>query len=250
MQIVIPMAGSGKRFRDNGYKDIKPLISIDGKPMIEHVISMFPKNSTFLFICNTDHLKNTPLKKVLKRLAPNGKIVGISPHKLGPVESVLQVKEYIHNEEQIIISYCDYYMLWEYKKFVEEMNIIKSDASLICYTGFQPHLLGTDVYAGVKVQGEKVVSVKEKHSFTKNKMDSWHSAGFYYFKNGEILKKYFEQTKKSKQTIRGERYVSMVYNRLIKDKLKVTMYPVEFFCQWGTPKDLKSYIYWSEYFQK
>ena len=43
MQIIIPMSGLGERFRRAGYKVPKPLIEIDGKPIIAHVIDMFPK---------------------------------------------------------------------------------------------------------------------------------------------------------------------------------------------------------------
>ena len=51
MQIIIPMAGIGKRFIEAGYKDPKPLIEVDGKPMIQHVYELFNiKNTTF--ICN------------------------------------------------------------------------------------------------------------------------------------------------------------------------------------------------------
>ena len=52
MQIVIPMSGFGERFRRAGYTVPKPLIKIDGKPIIEHVIDMFPGETNFIFICN------------------------------------------------------------------------------------------------------------------------------------------------------------------------------------------------------
>lgn len=250
MQIIIPMAGSGKRFIDAGYKQIKPLIPIDGKPMIEYVVSMFPKDSKFLFICNKVHLQNTSLKNNLKRTTPNGKIVGILPHKLGPVASVLQTLDYIDDNEPVIISYCDYFMIWDFKKFVQDMKQKNSDASIVCYTGFHPHLLGADVYAGVRLNKGKVVEVREKHSFTENKMESWHSAGCYFFKSGRLVKKYFTKLQESRKTINGEKYVSMVYKKMIKEDLKVTLYPIDFFCQWGTPKDLSEYRYWSKYFQK
>lgn len=250
MQVVIPMAGSGKRFLDNGFRTIKPLISIDGKPMIEHVVSMFPRSSRFIFICNNEHLKKTSLKKMLQKIAPKREIIGIVPHKLGPIESVLQAKVFIDDNEPTIISYCDYFLLWNYKDFVQKMSLAKADASIVCYTGFHPHLLGTDVYAGVRAKGNKVLEVQEKHSFTENKTSSWHSAGMYYFQNGKLVKYYFEKTKGSKQVINGEKYVSMVYNDMINDKRKVILYPIQFFCQWGTPKDVRAYLYWSEYFQK
>ena len=38
MNILIPMAGAGSRFKENGYKLPKPLIDVNGKPMIQHVV--------------------------------------------------------------------------------------------------------------------------------------------------------------------------------------------------------------------
>lgn len=35
LNIVIPMAGRGSRFANAGYKMPKPLIDVNGKPMIE-----------------------------------------------------------------------------------------------------------------------------------------------------------------------------------------------------------------------
>ncbi|HSW97743.1 MAG TPA: hypothetical protein VLF89_08010, partial [Candidatus Saccharimonadales bacterium] len=90
--------------------------------------------------------------------------------------------------------------------------------------------------------------IKEKHSYTPNKMDSWQSAGTYYFKSGKILKKYFQKLIDRDIHMNGEYYVSLVYNLLQEDGLKSVVYPVDFFCQWGTPKDLQTYQYWSDYF--
>ena len=83
MQIIIPMSGRGSRFAKAGYDKIKPLIEVDGHPMIEHVIGLFPGSSDFLFICAEDHLRQTNLRSVLNRIAPKGRIKGIEPHKKG-----------------------------------------------------------------------------------------------------------------------------------------------------------------------
>ena len=68
MQIIIPMSGLGKRFQNAGYTDIKPLIRVQGKPIIEWVVSMFPGKHDFIFICREEHLANTPLEQELKRI--------------------------------------------------------------------------------------------------------------------------------------------------------------------------------------
>ena len=86
MQIIVPMSGFGERFRRAGYALPKPLIEIDGKPIVAHVINMFPGESDFIFICNQEHL-NEPayrMEAILKEYCPSGRIFGIPPHKKMP----------------------------------------------------------------------------------------------------------------------------------------------------------------------
>ena len=67
MHIVIPMSGMGNRFVRKGYNVPKPLINVDGKPIIEHVCNLFPSEKNFSFICNSEHLKTTNMKDILFR---------------------------------------------------------------------------------------------------------------------------------------------------------------------------------------
>ena len=85
MHIVIPISGTGNRFIEAGYKTPKPLIVIDGKPVIEHVCDLFPGEMKFSFICNSKHLAETEMREVLLRLKPDANIVEIPNHKKGPV---------------------------------------------------------------------------------------------------------------------------------------------------------------------
>lgn len=251
MQIVIPMAGTGNRFTAAGYKELKPLINVHGKPIIEYVLSLFPGEKDVLFICNDEHLKSTNLKKILKKLKPDANIAAIKPHKLGPIETVLRGKEYIKNDEPIIINYCDFFQVWDYKSFKHKVIKEKIDGAIICYRGFHPHLLGGDFYAGVQTdENNNFIETREKFSYTPNKMDTWQSSGTYYFGSGKIAKKYLQKTKDNKLITNGEYYVPWAYNLMHKDGLKSIVYPAEYFCQWGTPKDLEEYLYWAKYFLK
>ncbi len=96
-QIVIPMSGFGERFRRAGYAVPKPLIEIEGKRIIAHVVDMFPGDSDFLLICNEDHLVDPDYRmaEILKTYCPNGRVVGIPVHRLGPVHAVRQVEHMI-----------------------------------------------------------------------------------------------------------------------------------------------------------
>ncbi|MGH9521603.1 MAG: hypothetical protein ACRD3E_03610 [Terriglobales bacterium] len=70
MQIIVPMSGKGERFTAAGYRDLKPLIPVEGKSIVEHVVNMFPGEHDFLFICAADALDATPLRAELHRISP------------------------------------------------------------------------------------------------------------------------------------------------------------------------------------
>ena len=252
MQIIIPMAGSGQRFKKAGYKTIKPLIEVDGKPIIEYVTNLFPGEEDFLFICSQEQLDTTDLKNILLKLKPQGKVVGIKGHNLGPVPSVLEAVDEIKEKVPVVVNYCDFDMHWDYENFKKFAKDSNADGVVVCYTGFHPHLDGPNFYAGVRTDDRRnILEIKEKHSYTQNKQEGWHSNGTYYFKSGHLVKKYFHKLLSSKQSHEnGEYYVSLVYNLLINDGLKNLVYPVDYFCQWGTPEDLKEYLMWMDRLQK
>ena len=110
MQIIIPMSGEGQRFVDAGYKDPKPLIEVDEKPIIEHVVNLFPNETNISFICNDKHLKETNMKNILNNICPTGKIYEVPVKgRQGPVHAVSLIFENINDEDEVIISYCDYH---------------------------------------------------------------------------------------------------------------------------------------------
>ncbi|MCC6818433.1 MAG: glycosyltransferase family 2 protein [Bacteroidia bacterium] len=249
MKIVIPMSGLGKRFADAGYKDIKPLIEVNGKPIIEWVVNLFPGDNDFIFICRNEHLENTPVRDVLNRIAPNGKIIGIDGHKFGPVYAVAQVFNLIDDDDQVIVNYCDFYQDWDFEDFKAWTNTTRCDGAVPCYTGFHPHLLHPkNLYASCQVdEALNMIEIREKYSFEVDKMKAYHSGGTYYFSKGSSVKKYFQMMMDEDISLNGEYYVSLVYNLLNRDGLNVKIYDkVPHFCQWGTPEDLEEYLTWSK----
>lgn len=250
-QIIIPMSGIGKRFIDAGYEDPKPLISVDGSPIIEHVVKLFDSPDDVIFICNEKHIKETNMVDVLRRISPNCRIYLVpNKNRKGPVDAVYQIFDYIDDERDVIVSYCDYGSVWDYEGFLEDIKSKNSDGAISCYKGFHPHMLGGDNYAFCKENDMILERIKEKEPFTENKMSEYASNGTYYFKNGKILKKYFKRLIDLDINLKGEYYVSLVYNLLVEDGLKVSIFEIEKMLQWGTPYDLEIYKSWSNYFNK
>lgn len=50
MNILIPMAGAGSRFEKAGYTFPKPLIEVNGKPMIQAVVDNINIEGNYIFI--------------------------------------------------------------------------------------------------------------------------------------------------------------------------------------------------------
>lgn len=249
MNVIIPMSGIGKRFIDAGYTEPKPLIVVDGKPIIQHIIERFDtEKDCFIFICNEEHLHTTNMRKVLESSCKNHTILSIKKQKLGPVWATLQASHLIKDNEPYIVNYCDFNWHWDYANFKQTITANECDAAMVAYIGFHPHLLGENNYASMRHENQWLLEIREKYSFTPNKMDCYQSSGTYYFARGIYIKKYFQQLLDKHIDLNGEYYVSLVYNELLQDHLKIYIYPIPYFLQWGTPDDLKEYEYWSTYF--
>ncbi|MGX0891683.1 NDP-sugar pyrophosphorylase family protein [Pseudomonas sp. ADAK2 TE3594] len=251
MQIIIPMSGFGERFRRAGYSKPKPLIEIDGKPIVAHVIDMFPGEQDFIFICNQDHLDNPDYRmaEVLNQYCPSGRVVGIPSHKLGPVHAVLQVADLIDLDAPVIVNYCDFTCYWDwnnFKKFVRETACV---GAIPAYKGFHPHTLGSTNYAYLRETDGWVQDIQEKQPYTNNRMAEFASSGTYYFASGAIMKEAFDRTVDQGLNVGGEFYVSLAYKPLLESHLPVAVYPLQHFMQWGTPEDVSEYNGWSTAFR-
>ena len=244
------MSGIGNRFIEAGYSMPKPLIEVEGKPIIEHVVHLFPNESKFTFICNSKHLNETNMRAILNRICPSATIIEIPNHKKGPVFAVSQIFNLIDEEEEVIVNYCDFNTYWDYHDFLTHTRNRGADGAIPSYKGFHPHMLGSTNYAFIKDEKQWMIKIKEKEPFTNNRMQEYASNGTYYFKKGALVKKYFNELLLSDQNINGEFYVSLVYNLLVRDGFKVSVYEIQHMLQWGTPNDLEEYNRWSNYFLK
>ena len=255
IQIIIPMSGLGERFVSAGYTVPKPLIEVDDMPIIQHVLNLFPGETNVKFICNDYHLrsKQIDMHHILMQICPSGKIYEVPVEgREGPVHAVSLIFEDIDDYAEVIVSYCDYGTDWDYAEFLRDTRARDADGAIACYRGFHPHMLGTDNYAFLK-ETEKgsrwMDAIQEKQPFTNDRMKEYASNGTYYFKTGAIMKKYFKQLMDLKLKIKNEYYVSMVYNLIVADGLKVTIFEINHMLQWGTPYDLDVYNDWSRYFR-
>ncbi|SDY80286.1 NDP-sugar pyrophosphorylase, includes eIF-2Bgamma, eIF-2Bepsilon, and LPS biosynthesis proteins [Lysobacter sp. yr284] len=253
MQIVVPMSGFGERFRRAGYRVPKPLIEVEGKPIVAHVVDMFPGETEFVFVCNRDHLEEPSYRMadLLAQYCPSGRVVAIAPHKLGPVNAVLQAIDYLDPHAPTLVNYCDFTCSWDYADFKRAMSESGCDGAIPCYTGFHPHMMGSTNYAYVRSERGRVLDIQEKKPYTDQPRSEYASSGSYYFASAALMRDAFERTMaRPDLELGGERYVSLAYKPLLEDGRRIAVYELNHFMQWGTPQDLEEYRYWSDAFRR
>jgi len=244
MKVLVPMAGLGERFVRAGYKDPKPLIKVGGKEILKRIVEMFPSHASFVFICNEKHVKETTILEFLNSLGRKSDVVSIPCHKKGPVYTTSFAFDYIEDDEEIIVTYCDNPYLHDFKDFITSTRSRGLDGCILTHTGFHPHSLNSTKMAFLKEECGRVIEIKEKECYTDCHTDEHASTGTYFFARGKYVKKYFRQAINENLNHGGEHYVTLVYNLLIRDGLKVGFYDTPFVSVFGTPEEIQNFEAW------
>ena len=232
MNVLIPMAGAGKRFFDAGYIFPKPLIEIDNKPMIQWVIESLNLKANYIFIIQKEHQEKYNIKSVLKILQPNCKIIELDHLTEGAACTTLLAKEFINNDDPLIIANSDQYINWNSSKAFYDFNSKNLDGAILTFEAIHPKWS----YAKCNKEGF-VTEVAEKKVISKNA-----TVGVYYWKHGSDYVKSAEEMIKKNIRVNNEFYVCPVYNEFLMKNKKIKIHKVDKMWGLGTPEDLNNFI--------
>ena len=232
MNVLIPMAGAGKRFFDAGYVFPKPLIEVDNKPMIQWVIESLNLQANYIFIIQKEHQEKYNIKSVLKILQPNCKIIELDHLTEGAACTTLLAKKYINNSDPLIIANSDQYINWNSSKALYDFNSKNLDGAILTFEAIHPKWS----YAKCDEKGF-VTEVAEKKVISKNA-----TVGVYYWKHGADYVKSAEEMIKKNIRVNNEFYVCPVYNEFLAKNKKVKIHNVDKMWGLGTPEDLDNFI--------
>jgi dTDP-glucose pyrophosphorylase len=232
MNVLIPMAGAGSRFANAGYTFPKPLIEVKGKPMIQVVIDNLKVDAHFIFIVQKEHREKYNLDSMLSLLAPGCDIVDVDKVTEGAACTVLLGKEFINNDNPLVIANSDQFVEWSSLDFFYKMNEQNLDGGIVSFKSTQPKWS----YAKTDNNGF-VLEVAEKKTIS-----DIATVGIYYWKKGSDFVKYAEQMIDKNIRVNNEFYVCPVYNEAILDGLKFKTFDVPKMWGLGTPEDLDYYL--------
>ena len=232
LNILIPMAGAGNRFKEAGYIFPKPLIEINNKPMIQWVIESLKLDGNYIFIVQKEHQEKYNINSVLKILKPNCKIIELDNVTEGAACTTLLAKKFINSKNPLVIANSDQYITWNSIKSMYNFNSKKIDGSILTFEAIHPKWS----YAKVD-KNNFVLEVAEKKVISKNA-----TVGVYYWKKGSDYVKYAESMIKKNIRVNNEYYVCPVYNEAIQHKKKIMIDEVSEMHGLGTPDDLNNFL--------
>jgi len=232
MKIVVPMAGAGSRFEKAGYTFPKPLIEVQGQPMIAKVVENLNLQGQYIFLVQKTHYEKYDLKGLLNMIAPGCEIVQIDGLTEGAACTVLKAKQFIDNNEPLIIANSDQWIKWNSFETISSFNHKDSDGGILTFKSVHPK------HSFAKVDGNGWVSeVAEK-----NPISNDATVGIYHWKRGSDFVKYAEQMIARNIRTNNEFYVCPVFNEAIKDGKKIKASLVDQMWGMGTPEELNNFL--------
>lgn len=232
MNVLIPMAGAGSRFEKAGYTFPKPLIEVNGKPMIQVVVENLNIDAKHIFIVQKKHYEKYHLKNLLSAIAPNCEIIQVDSITEGAACTTLLAKELINNDEPLLMANSDQFVEWDSNEFMYSMIGDSIDAGILTFKSNHPK------WSFAKLDENGFVSeVAEK-----NPISNIATVGIYYWNKGSDYVKYAEQMIKRNIRTNNEFYVCPVFNQAIEDGKKIKIFSIEKMWGLGTPEDLELFL--------
>ena len=232
LNVVIPMAGAGSRFKEAGYTFPKPLIDVKGKPMIQVVVENIGLDANFIFIVQKEHREQFHLDNMLPLMAPNCNVIEVDGVTEGAACTTLLAKELINNEQPLFFANSDQWVDWDPIQFMYEMQETQADGGIVTFTATHPKWS----FAKTNEAG-MVTEVAEK-----NPISDEATVGYYYWKRGADFVKYAERMIEKDIRVNNEFYVCPVFNQAIEDGKVIRTHRAKEMWGLGTPEDLESFL--------
>lgn len=232
VNIVIPMAGLGSRFPRDKYYLPKPLIDVNGRPMITRALESLDIDGQYHFILRNDEfLKIT--KDVISKTVKNPNFVIVDQTTEGPACSVLLFKEFINNDDELVTANCDQIMEWSSKLFFHNVRLY--DGAVVTYYS------DTDKNSYVKLDRQgRAIQFAEKEVISNISLNGIH----YWKKGSDFVESAESMMAADDRAPNGEFYIAPTYNYMIRAGKEIGIFhiPIEQHHAVGVPIDLERFL--------
>lgn len=258
MNILIPMAGAGKRFSDAGYLLPKPFIPTtyrnDGKkyPMVVCAVKDIPRSESrenkIIFISRSE-FEDNGYNKQLRQFFGDSEIINVDKITEGQACTCLLAKALINNTQPLMIGGCDNGMMYDIEKF--EAMSRSSDVLVFTYRHNDCVLNNPAAYGWVQVDGSgRAVGVSVKKPISDDPLNDHAIVSAFWFRRGSDFVRCTGEMIAANDRINNEFYVDQSIKYCIESGLIVKVFEIDRYIGWGTPFDYENYERTLDYWHK
>ena len=232
-EVIIPAAGESRRFLKENIKTPKFLckVGVEKKNMINLVKDYLPTNKKIRLIT---------LKNNQNFLKENFRVHSLNNKTKGQADTVMNILGNISEKKSIFVNSCDTFSLFD----IQLYKILKKKSDILVFTSenFETDNL-TREGSWIRSKNHKVENIYVK---SPKIIKAERVTGNFYFKNKGIFIKCYKKTIKNK--IKKEIFIDDLIKAAIKMNLKVYCITDKVYVNMGTPKLLKEFNFWENYF--
>ncbi len=239
LNIVIPMAGRGKRFQEKSYRLPKPLLPVGNKMMVQVAVDNVCPKADFrlIFLCLQEHVEAFHLDERLRRTYPGCQVIVVSQVTEGALCTVLLAEAEINTADPLLIANSDQWVNFHIESF---LFLLANDPSLsgaiLTMTSTDPKCSFLKFSPSGQIEGvvEKQVVSDEA------------TVGIYLFAHGRDFVADAHRMIAADLRVNGEFYVAPVYNQMLARGGRIGILNVgkEYENVWGlgTPQDYEFFL--------
>ncbi|MCB0428576.1 MAG: glycosyltransferase family 2 protein [Flavobacteriales bacterium] len=235
MNMVIPMAGEGRRFMEAGYTIPKYMIEVRGKTLLEWSVDSLPLDlcTNLIFVALETHEEKWKIERWIRNLYPHRfeiQVVFLKGVTRGQAETALHAKQHMDMENPLLVYNID----TQFRSSALKRQLLREDVDgvLGAFTSNEPRFS----YAELDAAGRFVSRVAEKIVISANAL-----TGLYHFKDPADFIHVAESHIQSNFRTGGEFYVAPVYNDLIAQGKRYVVDMAQEVNILGTPEEMKMF---------
>jgi NDP-sugar pyrophosphorylase family protein len=238
IQLVIPMAGEGQRFRRAGYDTPKPLINVRGIRMFELVISNLYSSSLsqIVLIVRKEFGLEAYGDEIQKSLGLPVSLVFVEETTSGPAKSVLLAKALLRADEPVVVANSDQYVNFDPDSFYATLIDGKASGAVLTMEDNDSKWS----YAEINMENE-VLRIVEKEV-----VSTHATVGIYGFRRASEMIEAIELMEQAGDMVNNEYYLGPSYNylrRISGPVVAINLGPIgDVMHGLGVPEDLEHFL--------
>lgn len=259
MNILIPMAGEGKRFQDAGYTVSKPaILTYDARsgqklPMVVCATLDLPDvepNGGNLIYVERDFHQEKGTEALIRSRFPQARFIVTKILTEGQACTCLLAKQWINSSEDLLIAGCDNGMVFDHTRW--EALKKETDVIVFTYRNNEAVLKNPNAYGWMRVEdGDRIVGTSIKKAISDHPEKDHAVVATFWFRHGAQFVEAAEKMIAENDRINGEFYVDQVVKHVLDLGYRAKVFEIERYIAWGTPEDYEAYqatfAYWKAF---